>query len=99
MKNLDDLINVAKLQELMGNKKEVVVKEDEGRKVLWILAIIGAVACVAGICVAVYKYLSDEDEDDFEDDFDDDFDDDFFDDDEDDDEALMEEFVEDEEEE
>ena len=96
MKSLDDLINAAKLQELLGGKKEVVVKEDEGKKVLWILAIIGAIASVIAICVMVYKYLTPDDIDDFEDDFDDDFDDDFFDDDEE-EEALVEEFVDEEE--
>lgn len=52
-------------------------KEDEKAKntVLWILAIIGAVAAVAGIAVAVYKYLTPDYLEDFDEDFDDDFDD------------------------
>lgn len=82
MKSFDDLVNALKVQELLGSKKEIVVKEDEGKKILWVLAIIGAIATVIAISVAVYKYLTPDDIDDFEDDFDDDFDDDFFDDDE-----------------
>ena len=44
MKNIDELLGVAKLSELMSNDKK-----DESKKVLWVLAIIGAVAAVAGI--------------------------------------------------
>ena len=53
MKNIDELLGVAKLSELMSNDKK-----DESKKVLWVLAIIGAVAAVAGIAALVYKYLS-----------------------------------------
>ncbi len=69
MKNIDEILGVAKLSELIGSKKE----DEESKKVLWILAIIGAVAAVAAIAVMVYKYLSpeylEEDDDDFDDDF------------------------------
>lgn len=63
-------------------------KEDEKHKntILWALAIIGAIAAVAGIAYAVYRYMTPDYLEDFEDDFDDDFDD-FF---EDDDEEEME---------
>ena len=67
MKNIDELLGVAKLSELMSNDKK-----DESKKVLWVLAIIGAVAAV------VYKYLSPDYLEDIDDDYDD-FDDDFFD--------------------
>ena len=53
MKNIDELLGVAKLSELMSNDKK-----DESKKVLWVLAIIGEVAAVAGIAAVVYKYLS-----------------------------------------
>lgn len=72
MKNFDDLISVAKLSELV-NKKE----EKKDNKIVWTLAIIGAVAAVAAIAFAVYKYLTPDyldDDDDFDDLFDDDFD-------------------------
>lgn len=90
---LDDLMNAAKLQDLFCSKREVVVKEDEGKKVLWILAIIGAIATVVAIAVVVYKYLADKKDEEFEDDFDDDFDDDFFDDDFDDEEVVEEDIL------
>ena len=73
MKNIDELLGVAKLSELMSNDKK-----DESKKVLWVLAIIGAVAAVAGIAAVVYKYLSPDYLEDIDDDYDD-FDDDFFD--------------------
>ena len=77
MKNIDDLINAAKIQELI--KKEDP-QEKATRRILWVLAIIGAVTAVAGIAYAVYRYFTPDYLDDFYDDFDDDFDDDFFDD-------------------
>ena len=79
MKNLDDFINAAKIQELIKREDP---QEKATRRVVWFLAIIGAVAAVAGIAYAVYRYLTPDYLDDF-DDFDDDFDDDFFDDDDD----------------
>ena len=52
-------------------------KEEERTKntVLWALAIIGAVAAVAGIAYAVYRFLTPDYLEDFEEYFDDDFDD------------------------
>lgn len=79
MKNLEDVLNLSKINALLKKEEE---KEKTSNKVLWILAIIGAVAAVAGIAFAVYKYVTPKYIDDF-DDFDDDFDDDFFDDDDD----------------
>ena len=76
---IDDLVNSAKINQLL-NKKNA----DEERKncLLWVLAIIGVVASVAAIAYAVYRFLTPDD--DFDGDFDyDEFDDDFDDDDED----------------
>ena len=84
MKNIDELISMAKLNSLINAKKE----DDESRKVLWVLAIIGAIAAVAGIAALVYKYLSPDYLDDVDEDFEDDFDDDFFDDDDEDDKEF-----------
>ncbi len=84
MKSLEDFVSFAKLQDI------VTKKDEEGKKLLWILAIIGAIATVVIIAVAVYKYLTPDAIEDYEDDFDDDFDDDFFDD-EDDFEEVCEE--------
>ena len=52
-------------------------REEERTKntVLWALAIIGAVAAVAGIAYAVFRFLTPDYLEDFEEDFDDDFDD------------------------
>lgn len=72
MKNLSDLLEMAKVTDIMSKK------EKESNKIVWALAIIGAIAAVAGIAYAVYKYLTPDYMDDFDEDFDDDFDEDFF---------------------
>ena len=50
-------------------------KEQDKNTVLWVLAIIGAVAAVAGIAFAVYRFFAPDYLEDFEEDLDDDFDD------------------------
>ena len=78
MEKLSDLLELAKVSDI------ITKKEKEDNKIVWALAIIGAIAAVAGIAFAVYKYLApdymDDFDEDFDEDFDDDFDDDFFDD-------------------
>lgn len=78
---IDNIINSAKISELLHKKN---VEEENKSCLLWILAIIGSVAVIAGIAFAVYRYMNpkykdfddDFDYDEFEDDFEDDFDDD-----------------------
>ena len=72
---VEEIMNTTKLNELIHKREE-----DEKKKncILWVLAIIGAVAAVAGIAYAVYRFFTPDYLEDFEDDFDDDFDDDFF---------------------
>ena len=78
MEKLSDLLEMTKVSDI------ITKKEKEDNKIVWALAIIGAIAAVAGIAFAVYKYLApdymDDFDEDFDEDFDDDFDDDFFDD-------------------
>ena len=75
MNRMEEIVNSTKLNEFLHRKEE----EDKKKNcILWVLAIIGAVAAVAGIAYAVYRFFTPEYLDDFEDDFDDDFDDDFF---------------------
>lgn len=78
---IEDLLNASKINELVHKKQ----MEDEKKSALiWFLAIIGAIASIAAISFAVYKYftpdyladLDDDFDDDFYDDLDDDFDDD-----------------------
>lgn len=59
-----------KIEDLLAVLKK---KEDEKDKntVLWVLAIIGAVAAAAGIAYAVYRFLTPDYLEDFEEDFDD----------------------------
>ena len=71
MSNIENLIDMGRLNELLGRMAE----EKECRKVLWGLAIIGAIAAVAAIAYAVYRYLNPRYLDDFDEEFEDDFED------------------------
>ena len=73
MKKIDELIaSNAKLAELLGKKEEEPEKKC-GRVIVWVLAIIGAIAAIAAIAYGVYRYLNPDYLDDFDfDDFDDD---------------------------
>ena len=83
LNKLDEIMDNAGVNELLGRKHE----EKKSNKLLWVFAVIGAVAAVAAIAYAVYRYLTPDYLEDFEDDFDDDFDDDFFEDEDDDEET------------
>lgn len=76
MNKIEELIAETKIAEAKLNEL-LHKKEDEKQKntVLWVLAIIGAVAAVAGIAFAVYKFMTPDYLEDFDEDFDDDFDD------------------------
>lgn len=77
-KRFDDIVNNAKINQLLNKDK---AEEERKNSIIWILAIIGAVACVAAIAYAVYRHLTPRYLDDFDGDFDyDEFDDDFDDD-------------------
>lgn len=74
MNKLEDMIAASKLNELLHKKDDEKAKNT----LLWVLAVVGAVAAIAGIAYAVYKFFTPDYLEDFEEDFDDDFDDDFF---------------------
>ncbi len=73
----DTLVNNVKMAEFLNKKK---IEEENKSCVIWVLAIIGAVAAVVAIAVAVYHFMKpkyanfggDFDYDEFEDDFEDD---------------------------
>ena len=69
---MEDLLDAVKLGGLLHKKEE----EKSGNCIVMILAIIGAVAAVAGIAYAVYRYFTPDYFEDYDDDFDDDYDDD-----------------------
>ena len=75
MNKMEEFLAATRLNELIHKKEE---DEKNKNTLLWVLAIIGAVAAVAGIAYAVYRFLTPAYPEEFEDDFDDDFDDDFF---------------------
>lgn len=74
MNKLEDMIAASKLNELLHKKDDEKAKNT----LLWVLAIVGAVAAITGIAYAVYKFFTPDYLEDFEEDFEDDFDDDFF---------------------
>ena len=70
MAKLENIVEAAKLGEILGKKEQ---QKKKTNVLLWVLAIIGIIAAVAAICYAVYRFLSPDYLDDFEDDFDDDY--------------------------
>ena len=72
MNKIDEVLELLKQRERESEKPKNVI--------LWVLAIVGAVAAVAGIAYAVYRFVTPDYLEDFEDDFDDFFDDDEYDD-------------------
>lgn len=69
---LDEIIATTRISDMLSKKEDEKAKST----ILWILAVIGTVAAVAGIAYAVYRFLT---PDYFEEDFDDDFEEDYFD--------------------
>ncbi len=72
---LGELLAATKLNELIHKKEDPIEKKKH--TVIFILAIVGAIAAIAGIAYAVYKYMTPDYLEDFDDDFDDEFEDDF----------------------
>ena len=71
MSKVEGLIAETKLKELLYRTEA----EKQKNTIVWVLAIIGAIAAVAAIAFAVYKFVTPDYLEDFEEDFDDDFDD------------------------
>ena len=71
MNRVEELIAETKLKELWNKKSD----DKQKNTVIWVLAIIGAVAAVAAIAYGVYRFFTPDYLEDFEEDFDDDFDD------------------------
>ena len=84
LNKLDEIMDNAGVNDFLGRRHE---DEKKGNTLLWMFAVIGAIAAVAAVAYAVYRYLTPDYLEDFEDDFDDDFDDDFFEDEDDDEET------------
>ncbi len=69
---VEEILNAAKLNDLLHRKR---IDDEKKHNLVWILAIIGAVATIAIIAFAVYRYFAPNYLDDWDDDFEDDFDD------------------------
>lgn len=83
LKKFNDLLSkkdveIAKLYKLLGKKEALKEEEEKEEKkfnaLVWVLAIIGVITAVAGICYLVYRYFTPDYLDDFDDDFDEEFD-------------------------
>ena len=84
MNRVEDLINSAKTNELLGELLHIKKEEEKKSNVLmWVAITLGAVLAVAGTAYAVYRFFTPDYLEDFEEDFDDDYDDDDYDDDDD----------------
>lgn len=68
MARLEEIVEAIRTNELLKKKEE-----KKNNWLIWALAIIGAVAVIAGIAYAVYRYLTPDYLEDFDEDFDDDF--------------------------
>lgn len=78
MEKIEDMLSATRLNEILRKRDDDKVK----KTILWILAIVGAVATIAGIAYAVYRFFTPDYLEDFEEDFEDDFEDDYFEDEE-----------------
>ena len=67
MNKIDEVLELLKQRECENEKPKNVI--------LWLIAIVGAVAGVAGIAYAVYRFVTPDYLEDFEDDFEDEADD------------------------
>ena len=72
---LSEMLAASKLSELLHKKQDPM--EEKKHTLICILAIVGAIAAIAGIAYAVYKFVTPDYLEDFDDDFDDEFEDDF----------------------
>ena len=81
MNRVEEMMDLMKAHDLRELKEFFNKKEEEQKKnntLVWVFAIIGIVAAVAGIAFLVYRYFTPDYLEDYDDDFDDDFEDDFF---------------------
>ena len=72
MQKIDELLSMIKMNELLG-KKEPPKEVKKCNPILWVFAILGVIAIIAGIAYAIYHYFTPDYLEDFEDDFDDEF--------------------------
>lgn len=73
MTRFEEILAATKLNDLIHKKEDDNIKTI----VLWVLAIVGAIAAVAGIAYAVYRFVTPDYLEDFDEDFEDEFDEEF----------------------
>lgn len=72
---MNDFLTATKLNEIIHKKQDPM--EEKKHTLIFVLAIIGTIAAIAGIAYLVYRCVTPNYLEDFEDDFDDDFEEDF----------------------
>ena len=75
MNKIENMISATGLNEILRKRDDDKIK----KTILWILAIVGAVAAIGAIAYAVYRFFTPDYLEDFEEEFEDDFEDDYFD--------------------
>ncbi len=73
MKKVDELMKMMKACELFHKQDE---EEKKSKAVIWVFAVIGAIAIGAAVAYAIYRYLTPDYLEDVEDEFEDEFEDD-----------------------
>ena len=73
MSKIEEIVSATKLHDVLHKKDENKAKNT----ILWILTVVGAVAAIAGIAYAVYRYFTPDYFEEYEEEFEDDFEDDF----------------------
>ncbi len=70
--NKFDLLEVAKIKDFLRKKEQ---EEKRCNVIVWVLAIVGVVAAVAGIAYLIYRYMHPDYLEEFDDEFEDEFED------------------------
>ena len=70
MNRVEDFLNAAKTNEMLGELLHIKKEEEKKQNVLmWVLIAIGAVLAVAGIAYAVYRFFTPDYLEDFDEEF------------------------------
>lgn len=78
MNRIEEMISATRLSEILKKRDDDRLK----KTIVWVLAIVGVVAAVAGIAYAVYRFMTPDYLEEFDDELIDDLEDEYFDEDE-----------------
>ncbi len=78
MNKIEEMVSATRLSEILKKRDDDRLK----KTIIWVLAIVGVVAAVAGIAYAVYRFMTPDYLEEFDDELIDDLEDEYFDEDE-----------------